>query len=369
MSVTNPTTQDHTSPSQVAAPAPTSSRAARPRIEFVDVAKGIAILSIVAGHVGFINPDAESLLVRIVFPYHVPVFYLIAGYFLTDHQPFVRFAKQKARRLLVPYVLTCLFIVAVVAFLSALRGTANPPTIYTTARDALKASLYGSGTLVPEGFQIIGAIWYLEALFIALLEMRLLIGHEVLAPIVVLALGVGSALTAQDLGIWLPFNIQSGFFGGLFVYVGHLMKRAELMGRPWRTSTVIAFAAALACVYVWGVHKGCLTYAVQAYPGANWLGIPFSVCASVLVLCASWLIDRYAPPAKRFLAWWGKNSLDVLCVHLVCLDCGLAFVLTKLGVPCADPYLFLATVGCMLALSYAFVKVKERVRPYTLRRR
>ena len=337
-------------------------KAARPRIEFVDVAKGIAMLSIVAGHVGFVNPTAMDVLSRIVFPYHVPVFFIIAGYFLTDHQPIREFTKSKARRLLVPYILTCLFITTVVAFLSTVRGTANPPTAYATVWDSMKASLYGSGTIVPDGFQAIGAIWFLEALFVALLEMRLLLGHEIVTPAIVLTLGVGSTLAAQYHGIWLPFNIQAGFFGGVFVYAGHLMKRARLLERPWRTSTVIAIIAVLACVYAWAACNHILTYVVVAYPGEHWWGIPTSICASCLVLSFSWLTTTYAPRLKQALIFWGRNSLALLCVHMACLDCGLSSVLAWLGVPLVDPVFFFVDVTVQLALSCIFIRALAALR-------
>ena len=45
------------------------------RIEFIDIAKGIAIICIILGHLG------SNQINRIVFTFHVPIFFIITGYF------------------------------------------------------------------------------------------------------------------------------------------------------------------------------------------------------------------------------------------------------------------------------------------------
>lgn len=69
------------------------------RIEYIDTAKGIAMLCIVAGHLGV---DSVN---RIVFSFHVPIFFIISGYFLHDKDGFIR---KRAIQLLKPYLFTSL---------------------------------------------------------------------------------------------------------------------------------------------------------------------------------------------------------------------------------------------------------------------
>ena len=77
------------------------------RISYIDVAKGISMICIILGH---LNCHAIN---RVVFPFHVPVFFLITGYF-TDRESGLRdFVKKKARTLLVPYFVTCLAIIVI----------------------------------------------------------------------------------------------------------------------------------------------------------------------------------------------------------------------------------------------------------------
>lgn len=47
------------------------------RIEEFDIAKGISILCVILGHLGIYNVN------RIVFTFHMPIFFLINGYFIS----------------------------------------------------------------------------------------------------------------------------------------------------------------------------------------------------------------------------------------------------------------------------------------------
>ncbi len=74
------------------------------RIHYLDIAKGISMIAIVAGHLG------NGPINQFVFTFHVPIFFLLSGYFMKpmDDIPFI---KKKAKQLLLPYIITCGFII------------------------------------------------------------------------------------------------------------------------------------------------------------------------------------------------------------------------------------------------------------------
>lgn len=45
------------------------------RLQYIDIAKGIAMICIILGHLG------NASINRIVFTFHVPIFFFITGYF------------------------------------------------------------------------------------------------------------------------------------------------------------------------------------------------------------------------------------------------------------------------------------------------
>ena len=84
------------------------------RLRSVDIARGIGILSIIVGHFGI------PAIVRVVFTYHIPVFFLITGYF-TKEEPIPLFLRKKVKTLLFPYLLTCLAVILLQGFSAAAR--------------------------------------------------------------------------------------------------------------------------------------------------------------------------------------------------------------------------------------------------------
>ncbi len=69
------------------------------RVRYLDIARGICMISIVLGHLG------NSSINRIVFTYHIPIFYLIAGYF-SKKESIPDYLKHKAKTVLVPYYIS-----------------------------------------------------------------------------------------------------------------------------------------------------------------------------------------------------------------------------------------------------------------------
>ena len=85
-------------------------QANKSRLAWIDIAKGIAIISILMQHIPFKDVKGSALFVPYVGQYHVPIFFLVAGFFLSTKMPLRRFVREKALRLLVPYLITCVVI-------------------------------------------------------------------------------------------------------------------------------------------------------------------------------------------------------------------------------------------------------------------
>ena len=134
------------------------------RISYLDIAKGISIICIILGHLD------SSPINRVVFTFHVPIFFLISGYFVDNKLKILDFIKNKAKRLLIPYYITCLVIILLAVYWALYLGTIKGTLIYW-----LKASLYAAGSPHSKPFHIdqIGAIWFLWALFWGSLFLRI----------------------------------------------------------------------------------------------------------------------------------------------------------------------------------------------------
>ena len=74
------------------------------RIEYIDIARGIAILLMIVGHA--IKPGLKY---AFIFSFHMPLFIIVSGFFYRD-KSFKSTLLNIIKKLIVPYVL-CAFIV------------------------------------------------------------------------------------------------------------------------------------------------------------------------------------------------------------------------------------------------------------------
>lgn len=114
------------------------------RFDHIDIAKGIGILMVIVGHCG----SLPSILSRFIFSVHMPLFFILSGYFYVPRPEIGErlFIKKNAKNLLLPYAMTCVFVIA----LRVLRTILAQGDIFYTFKLWLFASLYGSGTIVPD---------------------------------------------------------------------------------------------------------------------------------------------------------------------------------------------------------------------------
>jgi fucose 4-O-acetylase-like acetyltransferase len=65
--------------------------------QWIDIVKGIGILSIVIGHI------TDGALREILFLFHVLLFFFLSGYLFKQPQQLKNFIVKKIKRLLMPY--------------------------------------------------------------------------------------------------------------------------------------------------------------------------------------------------------------------------------------------------------------------------
>jgi polysaccharide biosynthesis protein PslL len=130
------------------------------RIEYLDIAKGIGILLVVLGHNDF---EVISLFVqRLIYSFHMPLFFFLSGYFINASIPFFDFFKKRFNALLKPFFFTI--------FLIYFTSVSFEKMGFNTAMTRTIKSLYGSGHYL-DWVQL----WFLPHLFVVSLYAFLFI--------------------------------------------------------------------------------------------------------------------------------------------------------------------------------------------------
>lgn len=117
------------------------------------------MLCIIAGHFGIATAD------HFVYTFHVPLFFLLSGYFFSTKASFPSFMKQKARQLLLPYYVTG---IAILITATVVNHFVWPEVnALQNAKSILGALLYGAGTPHTDPFVIrqIDLLWFLWAYY------------------------------------------------------------------------------------------------------------------------------------------------------------------------------------------------------------
>lgn len=301
-----------------------ASKSAAGRLRFVDIAKGISIICIILGHLGIHN------ITRVVFTFHVPIFFLITGYFVSTKESVRDFAIKKARTLLVPYWITSLVMIAIGAGIGLRDGK-----VLHNVKVWTYAALYASGGRYDKPFYIkeIGAIWFLWASFWGCLFLRATLELEARWRIAVIAALFVFGYYSRNL-FWFPLSIQAGACAAAFMYLGYLFREEEGTLSGLSTETRVFGTLAALCTWVMFIKDFQAFWLVNCDFGRGIVDIFGCICSCYVVLLGSYFLERkeQAGAAGRTvagraaaglvggLAYIGKYSLLVLCIHIVELN-------------------------------------------------
>ena len=278
---------------------------ARKRVEYVDVAKGIAILSVVVGHT-FSAYDPGSLLDKVIYSFHMPLFFILSGFFYKP-QEFKKAFWKKVKGVLIPY-----FLINVLRCLAALyqNGFEKMLTGY------LFPALYGSGAtpkipLCLFNVKIVGMTWFLIAMFMCQVMYLCLeeFSKKYGTPMWMLVLLVAVAGIGLNDKVWLPFSIQPAMGALIFYHVGRLMREKKVLEEP-----VSAMPAGIlvmgAVIWIVAVFYAPLGIHANSYHGA----------AAILgAIAGTYFVTQFSkglyqvPVLGGFLNWCGRNSIYIYC--------------------------------------------------------
>lgn len=272
------------------------------RIEFIDVAKGIGIICVMLGHLGC------SMIDRVVFTFHMPLFFLISGYFLKIKTPFNVFVKHRAKRLLIPYYATGGAICFLLFGADVVRGMKE--NILPDFLDTLISILYGSCFAVSDYVKGIGAIWFLWALFWATIIVRIFIQYKNSA-IYILLLAVIGYVSSQY--FWLPLSIQPGACAAVFVYIGAKLQQIDLkyfFNNKW-------FVFVSMIVFCIEIFMGIRVDMAKNSYDLGIVSVIGAIFICYLILYISNVMALFFPQMKNIVIFWGKYSLYLLCFHQI----------------------------------------------------
>ncbi|WP_295578966.1 acyltransferase family protein [uncultured Oscillibacter sp.] len=265
------------------------------RIEYIDIARGLAILLVVIGH----NLENSMLGFKVIYSFHVPAFFFLSGIVFRPekYKSGIEIIKDKAKRLLHPYFLF--------GFITMM--------VYCTFREssinALKCLLFANRYQMMEvPFNV--PMWFIPCLFLVLIEFYWIQKYIPQKLSFVIFLGcslLGYRTITQPI---LPWTLDSSLYYLLFFSLGHFSKKyIDLCKHKY--CILLSFIVFLSqfILYTNVQIPYLLKYLIE------------TVCAmsgTVLLVAFSQYIlfsKIFAAILKRPLEYLGNNSLLILILH------------------------------------------------------
>lgn len=281
------------------------------RIEWVDIAKGIAMILVIAGHCfnyGYFVRNA-------IFSFHLPLFFILAG-FTFRAKPWKELLVSSTKRLLGPFLL-----IFVLSNIEAILNFASDPM-------AVFLKLYYSIGWTPAyidgtaDIPILGIAWFLLCLFIARLMMNAVLKlYERLhvKPLVgivpVLLIACGCMWVGRT--VLLPFDVDIAGVALFYIYCGYLAKTLKVSpyAKKWYV-VLIALALWLVALNFSGMEMATRRYDNFALTIVGALaGSTLAIWVSMLIESCPKYLGKLGELVKRYFVFMGKNSMLVYTLH------------------------------------------------------
>jgi fucose 4-O-acetylase-like acetyltransferase len=266
-----------------------------PRIEWIDVARGLVIIPIVIGHSGHEVSGIEELaLVR------VPFFFFISGILMKPRVP-IDIIKRRGLGLMIPFFST-LVVVMIMTLYSFLRHHFSGG-LTIELKEMYEAAFvdYALGR-VTESF--IGAIWFLPALFyVSLITGFLFYRTSTKIKLLFLTGFLAFQFWQSVFQVhYLDYFVLSEIHKGLFYFaLGHFLSSEKI---NFKESLVVLLPIGMVVMFVFSEN------------------IILAELSRVMVIIGSFVIIIWISKilcfihlTKRTLIFVGKRTLVILCFH------------------------------------------------------
>ncbi|WP_298014468.1 acyltransferase family protein [uncultured Megasphaera sp.] len=279
------------------------------RIDWIDIAKGIAILLVIIGHT---NPWGSTTR-NFIYSFHMPLFFLLSGYtyrLAENKRDFWIHLRQGIKHLLLPAVM-----VAIITVLAqwSMESDFSFSALWALVQRESEAFWWAAGIDMPS-HPGLGATWFLISMFwskVLLDGIHLLFPSENTGYIYTFLGILGIFLGIR--GKWLPQNFDVTCVVVLFIYLGMLWKKyAEKVNEHEKFLFFCAVAFWLTCL-----HFNLYTELAGRYYPYLAISIVESVFASYAFccFCKALAANRIASLVWRFI---GMHTLLIYGTH--CLD-------------------------------------------------
>lgn len=276
------------------------------RLTGLDIAKGIGIILVVIGHSSLPYP-----LKRIIFAFHMPLFFLLSGYMINVEkyrEDISLFITKRVKRLLYPYLSFGIFFYFL--WIASHYFMHMDPNV--AFFKPFVGILMGEGSWLKQDT----VLWFLPALFgaqIIFFGQAVLFSRLPKFALVVTSLFLGYWGTRIHHG---PWGFDIALVSQLLLTAGYLLRQYH--GMEWvlgRSRNVLLIAMGfLTFAFVMAAETNIfIDMNYRTYGHLEWFYIS-GISGSILTMIISTWIEQQKT-ASRVFSFLGRESLTIMAVH------------------------------------------------------
>ena len=308
------------------------------RLDWIDLAKFLAILIVLMNHAGLQVPLVNFWGGM----FYVPLFFVLSGFLWRPKEESYRsFVRKKARRLLLPFLLTNLILVGIYLAADVIRGTYADTLLRSvgfvygrnqlySARDTLFPGVLGKNIYFMTALN--APTWFLPALFLTVIFMEALFRlanrkkktDDLFALLVVSIDALLAVLWSYLTPVLLPWSLEALPFFMMFFLLGFILSRQG--GWDYLVKRPVNFVVMFVILFVGGTLNGSSNFSVGEYGQSVMLANLNALLASVLIMFICYMLRGHVP---GILSCAGQKTLPLLCWHFPILT-AMELVRTKL---------------------------------------
>ena len=176
------------------------------RNEVIDVMKGITIILVIIGHM-----HGPLFLHKFIYTFHMPLFFVLAGYFFSPKSDIIAAIKKDARRLLVPYFFVVFLLIIYSIAVHGIRHDLSQ----LLQSGVIMVGIFPDGLSLRKDIQTpVIPVWFLFSLFWSKTLFR--IAYKYIKEQYVIILFFIVSCIGVFINIKLPFAFMQGIIASFF---------------------------------------------------------------------------------------------------------------------------------------------------------
>lgn len=273
------------------------------RIEWVDIAKAIAIILMIVGH------EVSSLhLHALIFSFHMPLFFILSGYTSSHIDSWAKVTSKVKKY----FIKVWLLAVVMIVLLGIENLIFNSSVHFNNMAQSVEQGIFW-GSNIPGLFSV-GVMWFLFVYFWSrtfFYLMQMIFKKQYVIGIILAILSTISMIWCQGFKHWLPQSLDIVPIATLFMWMGFIFRNCIDKGISLKFLSLIALM--LGSLWVFCVfHAVYIELEIRHYP--YYFVSIFEALGGTFLFC---LISKWLASFTflKKISIIGQHTLAVMCIH------------------------------------------------------